>query len=88
MFNTRRLIGAVVAAALLLALPGSALAERRGFDRSGFHESVPLRCSDDWQYVGYGVVFYIQEEALPAKEQLLREIAARLRRTAWDCRTF
>ncbi len=88
MFDAKCFIGGILAATLLLVLPGSAIAARPQFGPDGFAPSAPLRCSDAWQYVGYAVVFYIQEESPPAKEQLLRELAAGLRRAARDCRAF
>lgn len=86
MFDTKRFIGGVLAATLLLVLPASALAARPQFGPDGFGPSASLRCSDAWQYVGYAVVVYIHEESVPAKEQLLHELAAGLQRAARDCR--
>lgn len=42
-------------------------------------------CSQDWQYVGYGIIAYSQQPSLEGKEQLLHELVAGLRRTERDC---
>ncbi len=81
-FDTRRLIGGVLAAGLLAVLPAPALAAPAGVAIGfGFEQ----RCSEEWQLVDYALIFYLQSPSAQAKEQLSHELNVDLRRAGLDC---
>jgi hypothetical protein len=81
-FDTRRLLGGVLAAGLLAVLPAPALAAT---PRVAFSFSFGQRCSEEWQLVDYALVFYLQSPSEQAKEQLSHELSVDLRRAATEC---
>ncbi len=81
-FDTKRLIGGVLAAGLLTVLPAPALAAT---PRVAVGFTIGQRCSEEWQLVDYGLMFYLQSPSARAKEQLLQELNANLRRAAIEC---
>ena len=96
MFDTKRLIGGVLAAGVLALLPAPALSATPGVVALlpapalsatpgvvGF--SFGQRCTEEWQLVNYGLFIYLQVPSAQGKEQLLHEIDADLRLAAFEC---
>jgi hypothetical protein len=97
MFDTKRLIGGVLAAGVLAVLPAPALSATPGVVAllpapalsatpgvvGGF--TFGQRCTEEWQLVNYGLFFYLQAPSAQGKEQLLHEINTDLRVAAFEC---
>jgi hypothetical protein len=81
-FDAKRFLGGVLAAALLAVVPAPALAATPAFS-VGFGSGQ--RCAQDWQLVTYGLIFYLRSPSAQAKEQLLHEVNTDVRRAALEC---